>query len=277
MNLVRTFLIGCLFHLTSYLPAQEIVGYDVFLIAGQSNTLAGCCVEAGEVIVHEDVLQLGRYGENNLQIIPAVDPLEHHSLMENKIGFATTFASLYANAYLASDRKVLLIPAGKGGTGFADDNWNPGDTLYNDAVMRTNHVLNKIPHTKLKGILWHQGERDILKHNRGYEESLDNMLNTLRKDITHADENTPIILGGMVPYWVDQKKRRREEQKIIMDTPNRISNVWFANPYKPFVIEKPDNTVDDIHYDAAGQKELGVRYFNAWQQVLAKEKNTSEE
>lgn len=60
-----------------------------------------------------------------------------------------------------------------GSTGFGSDYWNVRDTLYNDAVMRTNSVL-KNPENKLVAILWHQGESDI--GNRNYQQNLDSMI-----------------------------------------------------------------------------------------------------
>jgi len=53
----------------SIVPSDEV--YDVFLIAGQSNTLNGCCKDPS--IQKEDslILQLGRFDDDNLQVIPA--------------------------------------------------------------------------------------------------------------------------------------------------------------------------------------------------------------
>ena len=99
-------------------------------------------------------------------------------------------------------------------------------------------------------------------NNPDYQASLDQFINDLRTDIGHPE--VPFVVGGMVPYWVHQAADRQAVEAIIADSPNRHLNVGFADPNIPFVIEKPDNTFDPIHYSAEGQRELGQRYFTAY-------------
>jgi hypothetical protein len=75
----------------------------------------------------------------------------------------------------------------------------------------------------------------------------------------------PFIVGGFVPYWADQSQDRRILDSVIRETPFRITKTGYDNPRFPFKISKPDNKVDEIHFDAAGQREMGRRYFNAYQ------------
>ena len=244
--------------------------YDVFLVAGQSNTLNGCCRDPS--IQKEDslIVQLGRFDNDNLKVIPAREPLAHHNAKPNRIGFAMTFAKLYKEKYLKEGRKVLLIPTGHGGTGFIDNHWNPGDDLYEDALMRVNYVFDKYPKSELKGILWQQGEKDVNQKSDHFRADLDTMIVEIREDIKVADLSTPFLMGGMVPYWVDQKKRREVQQRHIRKTSERHDNVWYVSPYDPFTIKKDDNKDDEIHYDAKGQVELGNRYFKVYEDYLEK-------
>lgn len=244
--------------------------YDVFLIAGQSNTLNGCCKDP--TIQKEDslIVQLGRFDDENLQLIPAREPLAHHNAKPNRIGFAMTFAKLYKEKYLEEGRKILLIPTGHGGTGFIDNHWNPGDDLYEDALMRVNYVFDKYPNSELKAILWQQGEKDVNQKSDHFRADLDTMIVEIREDIKVADLSTPFFMGGMVPYWVDQKKRREVQQRHIRKTSERHENVWYVNPYDPFPIKKENNKEDDIHYSAKGQVELGNRYFKRYEDYLEK-------
>jgi len=246
--------------------------FDVFLIAGQSNTLYGCCKDPAIQKTDELIMQLGRYKEDSLQVIIAKEPLAHHGSLDtyqlDRIGFAMTFAKLYKENHLEQGRKVLLIPAGHGGAGFIDGHWNPGDDNYEDAIMRLNFIFEKYPNSKLKAILWQQGEKDVLKKSNHYKADLDNMIVQMRKDIVFADISTPFFMGGMVPYWVAQKKRRGVQQKDIRQTSKRHPNVWYVSPHDPFTITKRDNDSDMVHYDAKGQVELGKRYFTQYQLYL---------
>jgi hypothetical protein len=255
--------------LSFFAQAQEDDhAYDVFLIAGQSNTLHGCCKDPALQEEDPDIKQLGRFEDEDMQIIPAIEPLAHHSTKEDWIGFATTFAALYKEKFLEDGRKILLIPCGKGGTGFSNKQWNPTQELYVDAVERTNHVLETYPNARLKAILWQQGERDARDNNDDYQKNLDKFITSIRSDIHDAD-SIPFIMGGMVPYWVDDKRRRDDFEKIIRRTPRRMPRVWYVDPRDPFPIEKRHKDEDPIHYDANGQIELGNRYFKIYKQMLA--------
>lgn len=244
--------------------SETILAPRIILVAGQSNTHAGLGLDENIDAPESGIYQLGRF-ENDMCIIQACEPLDHHTKTQNMIGFALSFAKLlkeYENA--AND--ILIVPCGFGGTGFMDNRWNKSNDLYEDAVARVNHLRDTYPNSELAAILWHQGETDVILNNPDYGASLDGFINNLRTDI--AAEQVPLILGGMVPYWVQQAPDREATQAIIADTPNRHNNVGYADPAIPFVIEKPNNTFDEIHFSAAGQRELAQRYFSAYLELV---------
>lgn len=230
---------------------------QIILVAGQSNTHAGLGFDSVMDAPQAGIYQLGRFNYNQC-IIPAAEPLDHHTRTEDRIGFALTFAKRY-QTHKADSSDIIIVPCGFGGTGFIDNRWNKGNDLYSDAVARVRLVKDLYPDGELVAILWHQGETDILLENPDYQSSLDNFIHDIRTDLD-AD-SVPFILGGMVPYWTNQEADRQQVQALLKDTPARHAKVGYADPEVPFVIEKPDNTVDDIHFDAAGQRELGNRYF----------------
>lgn len=232
------------------------IAYDIILVMGQSNTHYGKGLDSILDVSAENIFQLGRF-ENDYNVIQAKEPLDHHTKKENRIGFALTFAKLYAEVYLEDGREVLIIPCGKSGSGFHNNKWNKGDTLYEDAIDRTNYILKQFPKSELKVVLWHQGEDDVNKEN--YQTNLDSFIVNLRSDL--KNDSVLFILGGMVPYWVDQLDARKLVQDIISATPNRIAATAYANPYLPIAIEADTNDPDFIHYTAAGQREMGARYF----------------
>jgi hypothetical protein len=243
---------------------EAVNGYDVFLVIGQSNTHQGIGFDSVLDAPDDHIKQLGRYHDFNLKIITAREPLDNLSKIQNTVGIAMTFAKKYKNNFLQSGRKILLIPGSMGSTGFGSNYWNPGDTLYNDAVMRTNYVLKNF-NCKLVAILWHQGEDDI--GNPNYQQRLDSMIVDMRKDINGDNVDVPFILGGMVPYWVNQDTSRIILNTIIENTVFRIENTGYANPKVPFLIEKPDNDFIPIHYDANGLREMGRRYFSEFERI----------
>lgn len=238
-------------------------GYDVILVIGQSNTHCGLVYDSILDAPHKDIKQLGRFGESDLEIIEATEPMDHHTRYVGNIGFAMTFAKRYLEKHLKPGRKILIIPGGRAGSGFYSHFWGVGDTLYNDAVMRSNFVLNNTGN-EMVAILWHQGESDIT--NPDYQQLIDSMIVNFRRDIVGSSV-TPFILGGMVPYWVNQDTNRISLNNIIENTVNRIERTGYANPLSPYLIEKPDNNYYDVHFDAAGLREMGRRYFSEYERI----------
>jgi hypothetical protein len=239
---------------------QSVIGYDIILVAGQSNTHYGWGYDSILDKTDNRIFQLGRFKEMDYQIIPAAEPLDHHTKKNNRIGFALTFAKLYANAFLEEGRVVLIIPCGRAGSGFKNNRWNRGDYYYQDAVDRTQFVLSNFRNSKLIAVLWQQGEDDV--YNLNYQQDLDQFIGDFRADLGAVD--VPFILGGMVPFWVDKNSARVQTQSIIQTTKNRLSNVGYADPNAPLIISKEADSTDILHYDAAGLREMGLRYFASY-------------
>lgn len=246
----------------------ENTAFDIIVIMGQSNTQNGYEIDSKIDKISEGIMQLGRHAYDNFKILEATDPLQHWDPRQNRNGFGLPFAKLYKNSYLSYNRKVLLIPCGKGSTGFADGQWNKGDVLYNDVIERVKWVKQQYRNSKLKAILWQQAEKDILLKNLSYQANLDSLVKNLFHDLAEQNEVFVFIAGGMVPYWVHKNPTlRMPYQNIIKNLPLRIKNTGYADPYIPFVISKLDNDFDTIHYNAEGQRELANRYFTSYSRI----------
>ncbi len=239
--------------------------YDVFVVAGQSNTYWGQGYDSTKDKYAAGIYQVGR-NENNLKIIDAKEPIAHFNPKPDRVGFSLTFAKLYQKS-IENKHAILIIPCGMDNTGFDGEGWHKGDFLFDDAVKRINYVFKKYPKSKLIGILWHQGEKDIGYKN--YQRDLDTFIVQFRKDIG-GNSHTPFILGGMVPYWVDLNEARKKQQKIIKNTTLRLPDVGYVDPTNPTKIEKSDNNQDTMHYNAEGQRELGKRYFEVYKNLQLK-------
>ena len=237
--------------------------YNVILIAGQSNTHYGTGFEPNLDCSIDGIKQLGRFGDDNMKVVDAVEPLQYNSREVNRIGFGLTYAKLLQE-YLNDNKKIIIIPCAYWGTGFQDNHWNKGNGLYEDAVNRVKYVMSHNPESKLVSILWHQGEEDIGFSN--YQNDLDDFIVNIRTDL-QAD-SIPFIVGGMVPFWVNKSYIRKKHQLIISNSVNRHRCVGYADPELPFVIEKDNNIVDEIHYNSKGQRELGRRYFEEFKKLI---------
>lgn len=236
--------------------------YDIIIIAGQSNTNQGIGLDTEIDVPDDNIFQLGRYSIYNHVITPANEPLQHHTSDTQKIGFGLTFSKLYNEYENINNNPLLIIPCGFGGSSLIK-NWNFDGFLYTDMIERVKFITKKYPNSKVKVLLWHQGESDISSSN--YSEHLQEFILKTRTDL---NSDHPFILGGMVPFWTKKHESRIKQQNIIKNIPNIVDNTAYADPEIPFVIRKQDDTFDEVHYDAKGQRELGKRYFTAYQNLM---------
>lgn len=248
-------------------PTDEIKiseKFDIILIIGQSNTHYGIGLDSALDYSDARIKQLGRFDDRDLQIVDAVEPLDHQTRIDGRIGFGITFSKFYADTLIDNISKILIIPCGYAGTGFNDHHWNKGDDLYTDAIERVEHVFKTYPGSDLKVILWHQGEDDL--NDPDYQTKLDAMILNIRNDLNLPD--VPFILGGMVPYFAGINEVTMHQQNIIKETTQRIVQTGYADPSIPFIISKANNEYDYLHFDAAGQREMGKRYFKEYVRLL---------
>jgi hypothetical protein len=79
----------------------------------------------------------------------------------------------------------------------------------------------------------------------------------IRTTKTKSNGTAPIYVRN----WVQQDSSRLIIQSVIKSTTKRIKRIGYADPEKPFLIQKRNPNNDPAHFDAEGQRELGVRYF----------------
>ncbi len=166
----------------SSLTDVTVKGYDIIIVAGQSNAVGRAIVELGDEIVpphlHRNsfvnrVKQLGRYDNSMNQVIAAQEPL-HHNLNSRlaagqnahdrnagrdpnypyyRAGFAYNFALRVVRS-LSANRKVLLVPVARGGTSILAWDNRPTtnhrgrtlatDELFFDMLDSVGVALNKV-------------------------------------------------------------------------------------------------------------------------------------
>lgn len=282
--------------LSQTIPRQE--GYDIILVAGQSNAVGkglGTPVEPLALARMQEtpntpckrVCQLGRKGVNghtqvhDLQVIPAVEPLDHFKTGTH--GFALTFAKRLA-MQLPPHRKVLIIPAAKGGTSIlywdkqvleletTRSFYEDKNLLYRDMIYRTNYAINMSgKRNRLVAVLWQQGEADIavaqlpnhflhpyMRNARDYSRRLTRLHRNIRNDVVQKT-CYPILMGLPSPSW---HKPVHKDEFI-----EAITAVSENEPCSGVVSSRgltANNTIqgyDTVHYNAQSQIELGRRYF----------------
>jgi hypothetical protein len=247
------------------------VGYDIIIVAGQSNATGSGAVGAETNYLDPKdsrVFQWPGNGVNVGNIVAGFDPLFHHT-GSYSVGPGMPFARGYAKT-VPNNRSVLLVPTARGATSFTQVtdvgvsySWDPANTtaqvnLYNFTVAQTDGALAAAgANSRVSAILWMQGEGDAnFMTQVQYAAKLDALIDGLR---TRYGANIPVIIGQVVPESLLNSGIRGINAAHI-DTPRRKVLTAFA--YGPTNSYNPD--VPPIHYSTPGQRKLGSSFFEAF-------------
>ena len=244
--------------------------FDIIIQAGQSNAQGiGEGLAKEPYVPDEKVLYLNR----DFTISTACETVEGNEIRAN---FSLTFARAYINAgMLETGRKILVLRAAVGGTGFSDKRWGMEDDLYLKMMEMIRTTLSMNPENRLVALLWHQGETDAT-HKATYEGHYANLMNLVNSVKTTFDvENLPFIAGDFVQDWksanleictpvVDAIRAvcRDISRGGFVETDGLLSNAQ-AMP------DNPRSQNDTIHFTREAIYELGIRYFDCFTSIIS--------
>ncbi|MDR2157060.1 MAG: sialate O-acetylesterase [Clostridiales Family XIII bacterium] len=232
--------------------------FDVILQGGQSNS-EGCGVGRTERPFSPDARIW--YFNGDFTISPAVE-----RVWENEIAgdASLTFAEAYMRGgRLAEGRKLLIVRASVGGTGFADMRWGLRDDLYLRMLKMTQTALALNPANRLVAFLWHQGENEA---GSAFDTHFKNV-SALLRGVREAFENPtlPFVTGGFVPQW------ERENQTAMEPIANALRAVCEDAGFARFVDadgltsnEQMIGNGDILHFSRDALHRLGLRYYEAF-------------
>lgn len=259
--------------------------YDIIIEAGQSNAQGtGRGEVSEEYIPNEDIIYLTPAysierkeldGIEKMNVVyndqlPTFAIADERIVNDQKTGdFSLTFAKEYKDSgLLKNGRKILIIRAAIGATGFKSENWGLGKPLYLKMIEMINYALSLNPENKITALLWHQGEHEIGKENppKIYYEQLSSMLFAVKEKYEVPD--LPFITGDFVNEWKSTKiekatpivnviKRVTEEMGgIFIETADLLSN------------NQKNGDGDIIHFCRESLHVLGKRYFKAYCDIV---------
>lgn len=257
-------------------------GYDVILLAGQSNMQGADNTKDTAIDVADPrIFEWPNSGANINTIFPAVDPLHHVPGTSSQVGPGVAFAKWYASQ-IAPGRKVLLVPAAYYGTGFENSDyparWKVGRVqggeinLYENAITKTNAAMAAAgPGARVAAILWCQGEADGSTPQATYQADLLELIDGFRTRVTGA-ANAPFVILSMVPEQIAGGNPGRVTiNNVHVDTPN-------LREFCGYAYGLPGHGVGSgaIHYDAAAQRWNGsVALPAAYRRALGNKMGTA--
>lgn len=254
--------------------------FDIIIQAGQSNAEGmglGCVINEFQPSLRISSLSAEKTVEHlpeNLKIVYADKPFDLKVAEERLSGgqkiadFALPFAQFYANELLQEDRKVLIIRAAVGGSGFYKKHWTRDGVLYTKMLEMLDYALSLNPENRLVAFLWHQGEHDAFEKNdpNVFKEQLKFMIENVRN--RYSVPNLPFIAGDFVNEW--KMKNLDDCIPIVEKIKETIKDVGCSAFIETSDLLSNNQAVkngDDIHFCRAAQYELGKRYFKAYKSI----------
>ena len=242
--------------------------FDILIQAGQSNAEGYGFGPADEPWQPD-----GRVWtlNENFTVSLAAEKVNGNEIQSN---FSFGFAREYLRAgRLAEGRKLLILRAAVGGTGFLDNHWKPEDDLYLRMLdmIRTARALN--PENRPAALLWHQGETDagLRADFPTHYKNLMTLVKGVRAEVGRDD--LPFVAGDFVQHWkndnieictpvVDAIRAvcRDCGCGAFVETDGLLSNSQELN-------RGPLGWEDPIHFSRKAVYELGARYYRAFEAI----------
>jgi hypothetical protein len=248
-------------------PAQahkSVTVLHVFVAAGQSNMSGrGLPIGGAEDATDPRIFQ---YGAKVRTMRAATVPLDMHDKASG-LSPATTMAREYLKTQ-PDNVGVLIIPAAHGWTGFvrapSTPTWTVGAATAPELDLPTLAVRQTLEGiaaaraagyvVELKGILWHQGERNSSMSTAGYSANLDQLIAFFRAKL--AAPTLPFVIGLMSPEGIAATPGRNNIDRSQRETPARVPFTGIAGSRAGGVY-----TGDSTHFSRRGIEYLGRSYL----------------
>lgn len=233
-------------------PARE--KFHIYLLMGQSNMVGRDVSTLASQTENPRVLALNADGH----WVVARDPL--HPQVGN-IAPGAGLGIPFAVEMLKGDANITigLVPCAVGGTALS--RWVKGADLYENAVKLARQAAQS---GTLSGVLWHQGESDTSTENNAktYAARLTKMFADLRQDLGTPD--LPVVVGQLGAFLtVDKYPYVDTVRSTLKNIPTVVPHAGYADS------AGLSDKGDQLHFNAAAQKEFGVRYAKAMAALAA--------
>ena len=231
------------------------VGYDVVLVVGQSNAVGyGNGLDTAYLDTADArIVQWPASGAYVGQAVTAVDPLFHREQFAGGVGHAVAFGKrLIASS--PPNRRVMIVPAAMGSTGFSTSSlaspptgyytvtggsWDTtgaagGINLYQSAIDQANAAISSGANNRLVAILWLGGEADsksaTAMTDSQYQVALLALIDGLRANVVGASQ-VPFLVGQMLDAAIAAIGAKRQ----AVDKVHPVSYTHLTLPTKRIV------------------------------------------
>lgn len=250
--------------------------YDIILEAGQSNAEGyGHGPVEKAYIPDERILYYtaddppaGEYYPKGEPEIRIAAERPHPDLEPGDVrgDLALSFAQKYVEkGLLPEGRKLLIVRAAVGGTGFLKGYWRKGDPLYERMLRMTDKAVALHPENRVVGILWHQGE-----HEAAFQNDPERYRRELREVIVCLQTrygDPPFVCGGFCDEWAQENQPYCDNvMGVIASVAEEVGGKYVQTPDLRSNNQKCGDG-DTIHFCREDLQELGRRYFAAYEKL----------
>jgi hypothetical protein len=236
-------LLGCV--VLPRVGAEPDASLHLYLLVGQSNMAGRGAVDEESKKIDPRILMLTK----ELQWQPAADPL-HFDKPVAGVGPGLAFAKSIAEK--SPGIRIGLIPCAVGGTSIKL--WVPEGF---DKFTKTRPYADMLERVKvaqregvLKGIIWHQGEADR-NATDAYAGLLSELIERMRTD---CGAEVPFVAGEISSFQSQTEDLTLRLNAAIHSLEGRVKRYGWVSS------EGLNHKGDQIHYDSASARILGVRF-----------------
>ena len=184
------------------------------------------------------------------------------------------FAKEYTRrGLLKNGRKLLIVAAAVGGTGFSRAEWNVGCVLYRRLINLTRRALEMNCENRVVAFLWHQGEHDAFENplftpTERYRKHYYNLRSFMERTYAELNVSVPFIAGGFCDEWYYKNKKSCDAVlKAIKDVCHDVNGAFVSTHGLLSNNQKMGNG-DDIHFCRESLHILGKQYFNSYLELI---------
>ena len=245
--------------------------FDILIQAGQSNAQGTAFGDVPHPYIPDPRVL---YLQEDMTVTLAREAVEGNAVRGN---LGLTFASDYlAAGLLDPGRKLLILRAAVGGTGFMEGHWTPDGAQYQKMLEMARTALAMNPENQLVALLWHQGERDCWQESTyaHHYDHLKTLVDNVRAEF--VSPALPFVAGDLVQDW--------KQAHLSIATPVTeairavctdcggafVSSEGLPSNRESQVRHPFGNDDDRIHFSRPAVYELGHRYFEAYQYLTHK-------
>lgn len=276
---------------------KEKIPLDIVILAGQSNA-AGCGLGNTEDPFTPDPYIMRLYDPQPLPMAEQSNGFEKVAVEYpwkfcldvadeelcgdvKRANFGDYFAREYKRrGLLGKGRKILVIRAACGSTGFCSGHWGLTDSLFRRMLDMTDIALSLNDKNRLVALLWHQGEDDAVysvgtdkeKREKIYYRNFRNLVDTFRARYGAFD--LPVIAGGFSSEWMKLNAYHKEGAETVIAATKRVlndvGNGAFADASDLKSNHEETGAIDYIHFSRNSLRILGGRYFGEYLKITEK-------